>query len=284
MSEKGLAVMNTCYYYLLIEPLLAEYIDDGKIEPASFALIETKSKKYKVSFFTTGNQLYMIRIEIPSVPDEVIPEPDLEKIQTIKEHVLSVVRLTYDHSVSLFPKIVWNFIKEGEKPNLHIKINETINPNFDPHVENIRNVFVKTFPIRVQVRLLSDSQDNRLPLQYRYLSLYKLLEMEFKKKRKWSNEYDELIHGFKKEFAELGILMKPTNYIHCLRDRCAHVKTGKDVIGVTQLSNKDMIEVNRFLPLMTKICTSLINKKYSDQGFSLVNFSTFSQEMKNRTK
>jgi hypothetical protein len=277
-------VMNTCYYYLFVEPLLAEYIDDGKIEPASFALVKTESKEYKVSFFTTHNQLYMARIEVPSVPDETIPDPDLEKIQTIKEHILSVLRLTYDHSVSLFPRSMWNFIKEGEKPSLHIRINEMINPNFDPHVENIRNVFVATFPIRVQIGLLSDSQDKRLPLQYRYLSLYKLLEMEFKKKGKWSDEYDNLVNGFKKEFKELGIPMKPTNYTHCLRDRCAHVKTGKDVVGITQLSNKDMIEVNRFLPLMTRICTNMISKKYPDKGFSLVNFRTFSQEMKNRTE
>ena len=76
-------VMNTCYYYLFVEPILPEYIDDGSIEPASFALIEKGSKVFRVSFFTTHNQLYMIRIEIPRVSDETIPESDLDIIQTI---------------------------------------------------------------------------------------------------------------------------------------------------------------------------------------------------------
>jgi hypothetical protein len=275
-------VMNTCYYYLFFEPILAEYIDEGNIEPASFALIETESKVYRISFFTTHNQLYMVRIEIPRVPDETIPESDLDIIQTIKEHILSVLRLTYDHSVSLFPRTMWNFVREGEKPGLHVRINELVNPHSDSQVENARNVFVATFPIRVQIKLLSDSQDKRLPLQYRYLSLFKLLEMEFKKKRSWISEYDDFIDSFKEEFKSLGIRMKPASYIHCLRDRCAHITTGKDALGITQLSNKDMVEVNRFLPLMTKICVSAIDKKHPDMGFSLVDYQTFSQEMRDK--
>jgi hypothetical protein len=274
-------VMNTCYYYLFVGPILAEYTDDGSIEPASFALVETESKVFRVSFFTTHNQLYMIRIEIPRVSDETIPESDLDIIQTIKEHVLSVLRLTYDHSVSI-SRTIYNFVEEGEKPSLHVRISEMINPNFDPHVENVRNVFVTTFPIRVQIGLLSDSQDKRLPLQYRYLSSYKLLEIEFKKKGSWISEFDDLVSSFKEEFKSLGIRMKPPKYIHCLRDRCAHITTGKDAVGITQLSNKDMVEIDRFLPLMTKICVSAIDKRHPDKGFSLVNYQTFSQEMKKR--
>jgi hypothetical protein len=225
----------------------------------------------------------MIRIEIPRVPDETILESDLDIIQIIKEHILSVLGLTYDHSVSLFPRTIWNLKEEGEKPGLHVRINEMLNPNFDPHVENVRNVFVATFPIRVQIRLLSDSQDKRLPLQYRYLSLYKLLEIEFnKKKGSWISEFDDFVDSFKEEFKSLGIRMKPANYIHCLRVRCAHMTTGKDAVGITQLSNKNMVEINTFLPLMTKICVSAIDKKHPDKGFSLVNYQTFSQEMKNR--
>ena len=276
--------MNTCYYYLFVEPLQNEYIDSGNNEPASFAMIKTQSKQYTVSFFKTQNQLYMIRIEIPSVPDETIPESDCDTIQMIKEHVLSVLRLTYDHDVSLFPRPMWNFIKEGEKPSLHVKISEIVNPNFDPHVENIRDVFVKTYSLRVQTKLLSDSQDKRLPLQYRYLSLYKSLELEFKKKGKWVIEYKEFLDSFKVDFKNLGVQMKPANYIHCLRDRCAHITTGKDVIGITQLSNKDMAEVSKFLPLMIKICVSMLDKNYPSKGFSVVGTQTFVQKLKKQNK
>ena len=273
--------MNVCYYYLIVEPLLSEYKDDPSVEPASYTIVKTKSKEYKVSFFTNNSQLYMIRIDIPDMPDETIPETDLEKIQTIKEHILSVLRLTYDHNVSLFPRPIWNFRKQGQDPSLHIKIDQIINPNFDPHVENIRNVFIATFPIRVQIKLFSDSQDKRLPLQYRYLSLYKLLELEFKKRGKWTKEFGEFVGKFEGEFRSFGKDKKLVNYIHELRDRCSHIKTRKDILGVTQLSNEDMLEVYRFFPLMTKICLSMINEKYRDKGFSLADYETFSRKLRN---
>ena len=262
--------MNTCYYYLIVEPLINEYKDDSNAKPASFAIIETESKEYQVSFFTTHNRLSMVRIDIPNVLDETILETDLEMVQIIKEHVLSVLRLTYDPKVSLFPHTLRNLRKEGQEPDLHVKMSEIIRTDFNPHVENIRNVFVATFLIRIQIKLLSDSQDKRLPLQYRYLSLYKLMEMEFKEKGKWTTEYEQFVSSFEDEFRNLGIRMKSAKYIHRLRDKCAHIKTGKDVLGITQLSNKDMIEIDRFFPLMTRICVNLISKKYPDKGFSLV--------------
>jgi len=268
---------------LIVEPLLLlGYHDDVNVQPSSSAVVKTKLKEYKVSFFTNTNQLYMIRIDIPNVVDKALQQKELETIQTIKEHILSVLRLTYDHDVSLFPRPLWNFIKLGEAPSFHVKIEEIVNPNFDPHVENIRNTFVTTFPIRVQMKLIADAQDKRLPLQYRYLSLYKLLELELKKKEDWTKEIEELTDRFEEEFGSLGQKKKLINYIHSLRVRCAHIKTTKGVIAVTQLSNKDMLEIDRFLPLMTKMCVTLINEKYRETGFSLVDRETFSQKLKEK--
>lgn len=121
-----------------------------------------------------------------------------------------------------------------------------------------------------------------MPLQYRYLSLYKLLELEFKKKKKWTKQIEELTDRFEEEFRTLGQKKNLINYIHSLRDRCAHVKTTKGFIAVTQLSNKDMLEIDRFLPLMTKMCVTLINEKYRETGISLVNREAFYQKLKEK--
>jgi len=133
--------MNVCYYYLIVEPLISKYKDDSSVQPASLGVVNWESKDYKVCFFTNKNQLYMIRIDILNVPDETIPETDLEKIQTIKEHILSVLRLTYDHDVSFFPRAIWNFRKQGQEPSFYINIEQIINPNFYPNVEKIRCCF-----------------------------------------------------------------------------------------------------------------------------------------------
>ena len=40
------------------------------------------------------------------------------------------------------------------------------------------------------------------------------------------------------------------------------------------------LEVYRFLPLMTKMCFSMINEKYREKGFSLVDYKTFCQKLR----
>jgi len=120
------------------------------------------------------------------------------------------------------------------------------------------------------MKLLSDAQDERLPLQYRYLSIYKLLEMEYKREGRWKQEFERAANKSEAEFKNLGIKMKPVNYIHYLRDRCAHIKTNREAYGVTQLSRKDMVEISKFLPTLNRFCIGIINEKYHDADVSLV--------------
>jgi len=114
------------------------------------------------------------------------------------------------------------------------------------------------------------------------------LELEFKKKQKgkivWTTEFGKFVGKFEEKFRSIRKDKKLVNYIHELRDRCSHIKIGKDILGVTQLSNKDMLEIYRFFPLMTKICHSRINEKYHNKGFSLVDYKTFSQKTQELTK
>jgi hypothetical protein len=273
--------MKTCYYYLIVEPLLDHYRDDANTKPTSTGLIKIKSKKYKISFFIGGNRLSMIRIDIPNLSGKTVPEEDSESVHILKEHVLSVLRLNYDSEVSFFPNAMMVFRKEGLGPIFSIKLKQTLkpNPSLPLYIENVRDVLVDSFPLRVQTKLLSDAQDERLPLQYRYLSLYKLLEMECKKEGKWKQEFERFVDKFEAEFKNLGIKMKPVNYIHYLRDRCAHIKISREAYGVTQLSRKDMAEIGKFLPLMIRMCTTSLNENHPDVDFSLVDEKTFQQEI-----
>ena len=173
--------MKKAYYYVFVSPLKQVYNDDKKMKPSFVIPIKTATKIYEISLFSTKNRVYMIRITIPNLVEEKITDYDTKFIQMIKEHMLSVLRLTYDNEISSF-RPVWVFRDENEPPALKIKITEKINPEFKVNPENIKSTYCATFQIRHQLRLLSDGQDNRIPLQYRFLSLYKLLELEFKNK------------------------------------------------------------------------------------------------------
>lgn len=278
--------MKICYYYLIVEPLQERYRDNANTKPISTRFIKIKSKKYKISFFMGGNRLSMIRIDIPDLSGKTIPEEERESIHILREHVLSVLRLNYDSEATLFSHAFIVFRNKGLGPILSVKLTTKLHPNPSLHlyIKNIRDIFLISFPLRVQTKLLSDAQDERLPLQYRYLSLYKLLEMECKKEGKWKQEFERLVSKSETKFNGLGIKMKPQNYVHYLRDRCAHIKTNREAYGVTQLSRKDMAEIRKFLPLMNEICTTALNENHPDVNFSLVSEKRFCREIESGVK
>jgi len=271
--------MKTGYYYFAIEPLVEKYEDVPEVKPLISVPVKTRSKTFEVSFFALGNQLHMLRVAVPDLVEDRISEDDAKVVQTLKEHALSVLRITYDHGVSMFPIHWWSFAEEGKEYRSSISIREQIQETFRINARNIRNVFVSTFPLRYQITLISDSQDRRVPLQYRYLSLYKILELEFKVGGKWNRmALNEFLSRFEKEFHKLhDEKCMLGNYVHRLRDKCAHFKTGKGIIGVTQLRGKDTEEVTKFLPFMTDMCSTLLNEKYQDKGFSIVKAQQYSE-------
>jgi hypothetical protein len=262
--------MKTCYIYYPLEPILEEYQDDESKTPATRITVKTRQKDYEVSLFAdeTNSRITFVRITVPNCAEEEIPEEDLPIVQSLKEHMLSVLRITYDSRSTLWDINWWTFIEEGAPRRTGISVKQLIEGK--PDFNNIRNVFVATHSIRSKLRLLVDARDPHVPLQYQYLSLYKLLETEFKTETGFSTELDIFLDRFQGEFRNLGLSTRLLrNYIHELRDRCAHIMVGKGRAGVTQLSNKDALEVTRFIPLMIRICAIRINEQYRTLGFSI---------------
>jgi hypothetical protein len=262
--------MKTCYIYYPLEPILEEYHDDESKTPATRITVKTKEKDYEVALFADepNSRITLVRIAVPNCTDEKIPEEDLPIVQSLKEHMLSVLRITYDNRATLWDINWWTFIEEGAPRSTGLLVKQIVQGK--PDFNNIRNVFVATHLIRNKLRLLTDARDPHVPLQYQYLSLYKLLESEFKSEYGFSKELYGFLDSFQKEFRDLGLSTRLLrNYIHELRDRCAHIVVGKGRAGVTQLSNKDALEVTKFMPLMIRICATRLNEKYRNLGFSI---------------
>ncbi|MGA3107901.1 MAG: hypothetical protein ABSD99_00370 [Candidatus Bathyarchaeia archaeon] len=262
--------MKTCFIYYPLEPILEQYEDDENKTPAARITVKTREKDYEVALFAdeANSRILFFRITVPNCAEEKIPEEDLSIVQSLKEHMLSVLRITYDNRATLWEINWWTFIEEGKPRRTGIAVKEFIGgkPDFD----NVRNVFVATHSIRNKLRLLTDARDPHIPLQYQYLSLYKLLESEFKSEGDFGTELNKFLDRFQEEFRNLRFSPRLLrNYIHELRDRCAHVVVGKGQAGVTQLSNKDALEVTNFLPLMIRICAIRISERYGNLGFSI---------------
>lgn len=264
MSKTSKETTKYCSYYWIFEPIGGDIIDGAHRKPAFEIPARYDGEEYYFSLFCrndNGAPEYA-RINISKLDKEELPEDILPFLQILKEHLLSVLRIFYDREVKLF-NTVWLFRNEGESPELHINITEKLGTrNLNPKL--ISDLFCSSMDCREEVRLLADAIDERIPLQYRFLSYYKIIENEFKSKGRWqTRKLDQFLSDYISLFKNAGFHSKPAALLHEVRDRCAHIKTGgkKEVIGVTHLNHKEAVRTDRLLPILKEICINVVNKK-----------------------
>ncbi|MFI5072424.1 MAG: methylamine utilization protein MauJ [Terriglobales bacterium] len=203
----------------------------------------------------------LARLTIPELLSESIPDEILPLLQIVKEHLISVLRLIYKQELNFLPIAIWSFFDAGAPYSFGIHLDSFEKHEFN--ADNIRNAFVHTMGIREEIRLLVDGLDERIPIQFRYLSFYKILEKRYKTGSKWKKkEFFELLNRFQEEFNKAGLHGKPDAILHSFRDKCAHVRTGKkkQVRGVTQLGHKELVEICKVLPVLRLICRDVVNE------------------------
>ena len=260
----------TCLYYWLVEPTRDTFLDTSEAQPAFEIPIESDWGINKFALFvsTNGTPEYG-RLTIPDLEEEKISEEFLPMIQAVKEHFLSILRITYYSDATLFPRPIWTFIEDISSYSIGLEIQKISKLDFD--IEKTKRLFVSGFPYREDVRLFIDGNDGRIPLQYRFLSLYKIIELQYRKQGQWNDvALGLLLEKYTPQFAGIDVVRKPISHIHNLRDKCAHIKTGKskETFGVTQLNNKEATEVSKILPIMTDICIEIINER-TDGAFAI---------------
>jgi hypothetical protein len=271
--------MRNRNFYYVVDPAVGEYRDDDTHKPIWTVPINVSrkgsrdlAKVFSLSVFGEPNRVFMFKIGVPEF-DESNAEKDLDIVQRVKETIVAVLRLTYDPQAEIHPP-VFAADEEDEKPyNVALKMQQVLNENFKLNYENIRASFLNAWPMKYDIILFSYGTHPALPLEFRVLSLYKLLELNFKAKGKWGPEYTNLLAQFEQEYTALNVSdLKFRNYVENLRDRCAHIKSKREdvAMGITMLNNKDAIEVDKVIPLMIKICASVINEHKENKGLQIL--------------
>jgi hypothetical protein len=215
----------TCLYYWLVDPVQNGFLDTSESQPAFEIPIKTNKGVYKFAVFVSDsrNPEYA-RLTLPDLEEEKIPNDLLPYIQAIREHFLSILRITYNPEATLFPRPFWTFLDDLSSYTMGFEIKRNSNFSFD--IERARNLFISYFPYRDEIRLFIDGNDNRIPLQYRFLSLFKIIELQFIKQGHWQEErIKALLDKYQSSFKDIGV-EKPYKHIRMLRDKCAHIKTG----------------------------------------------------------
>lgn len=260
--------MKVCYWYYFVEPLKEHYFDDGSTDLLEIE-IEGSENDYKVALVGTDQTPEILRISFYNEQDEPINDIKLNAIQMFKEHMLSILR------VNSFPDLVfnkihaWTFVEEGVLPRLNFRMKFGEHRGVFPS-DNIENSFKSTWANRHLVKLLTEGNDENIPLYYRYLSFYRILEIIYKDNGKWNKYVEELLKEFEDRFNQLNLTkMKLLAYIELLRNRCAHGKFIYKKVnekGITGLDNKGLIDLNKFVPIMKEIVVTAVNNHEDTLG------------------
>jgi hypothetical protein len=263
--------MPTWYNYTIILPLKDNYRDDGARDLFTIPVTVNGGGLFEACALEENGRIDMLRIATLNSDGNLTPDQQTS-IGIIKTQLIAVLRITYDLDIREYRR-GFTFLSLGSKdvngrPDLNIRIEER-----DVHgiinAENIKNTFVATESIKPLIILMGDVQDGALPLQYRYLSLYKAFELEFRTAGKWAN-LKGVFAPVNSRYEALGLKGRPLIALfHQLRDSCAHIRTGgNDKLGLVGLPGPDAHAVELIMPILIDVLLEHINKKYSSTIFA----------------
>jgi len=254
--------MRECLYCWLVEPIRPRFLDESSAAPAVEIPIHTKKQIVRFAVFLDENGLPAYgRLRFTCGNADEIPNELMPLLQAVREHFLTLLRLDFSANVNLFPRTIWWFIDYGADYSYGLDMRPLYSaPVFDS--SNFQKLFTSGFDHREELRLLLDGTDTRIPLQYRYLSLYRLLELVLRPDREWKKrDLCSELQPYSDRLKAAGFLRNPVNTLHELRDGCAHIANGQE-FGVTHLRFKQTKKVEKFLPILLDVCLSLLNKKF----------------------
>lgn len=258
--------MKTAYVYSFIRPVPEDFKDDGTSEPLVAVPVELKDgRTWQAAVLGTPSAVRAVRISIPGLEGEKIPEEDLKRSMRLRDYILDCVRMAYDPSAEYLGNgehtlSAWNFRGPEEGPHLDLKISEPLNPDYRVNAEGLKHLIAAQPKIRPIVHLIATGSDPRIPAQFRFLSFYKIIELHY---RVTANaRFNKFIETHVSEFQALNPAIRSARdvcrLLTTLRNKCAHIKLTKGEFGFSHIEGK-ADELVRMMSLLRRIAIRCVN-------------------------
>jgi hypothetical protein len=224
--------MKTCYLYTLLSPPPEQFIDNRSVPPLlSIPVVLKDGRQWEIAILGTANEIRAVRVSIPETAGPTIDPEDYKRYLKLRLFALDCIRINYDSSIEYFRNgdnvlSIYNFLEPDIGPDVNLEIGRPLNPDFRVNNEGLRALLASPLEMRAVIHLLADGSDFRLPIQFRFLSLYKIIELHFKITT--NKTFNEFIEPFLERFQELDrtitTLAQLCKVLNKLRSRCAHIK------------------------------------------------------------
>lgn len=182
-------------------------------------------------------------------------------INSATGHMLSIIQMGHDKNADYFRL-------EDHRIFSFSNFSEVEKPNFGMHAEILgeqsiidAQMLTTSYSVTAErdlqhvMGLLSESMAWRIPAHYRFLALYKIIELEHP--RGTPNFHDSM----EKEYAaESGDTRKLRNLLPQIRVKVAHAQASG--ISTPGLTDADRTAVSRLIPIMQRAIQADIEKRY----------------------
>jgi len=252
----------------MLRPLKDHYLDDGSAILANISVVEN-GRAIEIALIGTSSDPQMIRLSVSGI-DRNPTNEERKRFDDLAESMLAHLRIFHDNEIAFaIPAFRYaNLIDDHLPPELNINIGKSKSA-FDVDSTLIQSFMHSDKELQNILRLYADSLYPYLPVQYRYLSAFKIIEHEFKlSRRKWKPELDVLLSNFQTEYDALGLSKMGMKALMInLRDKCAHIKLDDaDYLSIVGIGSQDTEIVAKFLPLLTEIIRNYIFDTYKSDG------------------
>jgi hypothetical protein len=259
---------KTLRYYTLLRPLRARYTDDDS-EVLTRVSAESPGRTVELALIGHQNDPRMIRVAVSGLDQEPLWE-ERKVFDDWSETMLSLIRVFCNNDVAFTePRFRYgNMIDDGLPADFDMEV-KTTSPEYNLDRALAQSFMASDKEFRDIIRLYADAVHSYNPVQYRYLSAFKILEHEFKASRtKWKPGLDTLLGHFETEFRTSQFTsMSMKALIISLRDKCAHIKLGNaDELTIIGTGSEDTELLTRFLPLFLKVVQKHVFDAYKSDG------------------
>jgi hypothetical protein len=218
--------------------------------------------------FGKPSKIRAIRVSIPETDGPTIDSEDYKRYLKLRIYLLDCIRINYDASIEYFRRgdaifSFHNFLEPDVGLNMAVRIREPPNPDYRVNSEGLKALIAAPPNMRPIVHLIADGSDYRLPLQFRFLSVYKIIEMHFAvtPNRAFSAFIKPFIPAFHAVYPDVVTVAELCKALSALRNRCAHIELTTGELGFSH-PEAETEELYNAMPIVKRIAIQCVRVKY----------------------